>query len=35
MINKIEKDKIGGKDQKILAGVEWAKNNINSIFGMK
>jgi len=35
MIHKIENDKIGGKDQKILVGVEWAKNIINSIFGMK
>ena len=35
MINKIENDKVGGKDPKILQGLEWAKNIINGIFGMK
>ena len=32
MINKIENDKIGGKDPKIRAGLEWVKNIINSLF---
>ena len=35
MINKIENDKVGGKDPKILQGLEWVKNIINGIFAMK